>query len=95
MDSQNTQNETANLQEEILALKQKLERCKGLLEFMDSDSDPTHTLRSALVNVQSFVSVLEILDFEINKDELKEMALDMKRSSAELLNTIDKICKTF
>ncbi len=94
MDSNTAQNENELLLAQISELKQKLARSKGFMDFVESDTDPTHTLRSALVNMQSFISVMELLEYRVNQEDLKEMSRDLKQSTTKLLSIMDEICKT-
>jgi len=82
------------LKQEIETLNLKLKKAQGFLHFLATDTDPTHSLRSALVNVKSFMAVVEMMDYQVEINDMKEMINDLKNSVTKLMDIIDGICKT-
>ena len=94
MDAQHTNNDVIALEKEIAELKHKLSRARGFLDFLENDPDPSHAIRSPLVSIQSFLGVLEMSNYDMEKEEMKEMVEEVKLSSSKLLSIVDKMLKS-
>lgn len=86
-------NDIKALQTEVKLLKEKLGKVKGYLEFIESEDDPSHTLRSPLVSMKSFLGVLEMSRDNLTEEEMKDFLNGVNSSVDKLLQIVDSFFK--
>jgi signal transduction histidine kinase len=84
---------TNDTPDELEILRAKIKRADGFLRFLNNDDDPSHTLRAPVVSMKSFLDIIEMSNYSMDPEEMKELSVEVNRSLDRLLQIIEDIFK--